>query len=113
MLEPDRLLEELGVPTDVPTHALSGGQRQRLAIARTLAYDPDVVLYDEPTSGLDSATAAEVTRVIAATHAKHPCTSIVVTHDYESLSRIADAIYLIDPDRLVRCGRCPATNGTI
>ena len=98
MLEPARLLEELGVPADVPTNALSGGQRQRLAIARTLAYDPDVVLYDEPTSGLDSATAAEVTRVIEATHARHPCTSIVVTHDYESLSRIADAIYLIDPE---------------
>ncbi len=98
MLEPDRLLEELGVPTDVPTHALSGGQRQRLAIARTLAYEPEVVLYDEPTSGLDSATAAEVTRVIAATHANHACTSLIVTHDYESLSRIADAIYLIDPD---------------
>jgi ABC-type polar amino acid transport system ATPase subunit/ABC-type transporter Mla maintaining outer membrane lipid asymmetry permease subunit MlaE len=98
LLEPARLLEELGVPADVPTHALSGGQRQRLAIARTLAYDPDVVLYDEPTSGLDSATAAEVTRVIEATHVKHPCTSIVVTHDYESLSRIADAIYLIDPE---------------
>jgi ABC-type lipoprotein export system ATPase subunit/ABC-type transporter Mla maintaining outer membrane lipid asymmetry permease subunit MlaE len=98
MLEPERLLEELGVPTDVPTHALSGGQRQRLAIARTLAYEPEVVLYDEPTSGLDSATAAEVTRVIAATHANHACTSLIVTHDYESLSRIADAIYLIDPD---------------
>jgi ABC-type transporter Mla maintaining outer membrane lipid asymmetry ATPase subunit MlaF/ABC-type transporter Mla maintaining outer membrane lipid asymmetry permease subunit MlaE len=97
LLEPVRLLEELGVPTDVPTRALSGGQRQRLAIARTLAYDPDVMLYDEPTAGLDSATAAEVTRVIAATHAKHPCTSIVVTHDYESLAQIADAIYLIDP----------------
>ncbi|MHB0959912.1 MAG: ATP-binding cassette domain-containing protein [Pirellulaceae bacterium] len=98
MVEPDRLLEELGVPIDVPTHALSGGQRQRLAIARTLAYEPEVVLYDEPTSGLDSATAAEVTRVIQATHANHACTSVIVTHDYASLSRIADAIYLIDPD---------------
>jgi len=97
LLEPARLLEELGVPADVPTRALSGGQRQRLAIARTLAYDPDVILYDEPTAGLDSATAVEVTRVIAATHAKHPCTSIVVTHDYESLASIADAVYLIDP----------------
>ena len=97
LLDPARLLEELGVPDDVPTHALSGGQRQRLAIARTLAYGPDVILYDEPTSGLDSATAAEVTRVIEATHARHPCTAIVVTHDYEALARIADAIYLIDP----------------
>ena len=99
MLAPKRLLDELGVPTNVRTAALSGGQRQRLAIGRVLAYDPNVVLYDEPTSGLDSATAAEVTRVIEHAHANHPCTVIIVTHDYESLSRIADAVYLIDPQR--------------
>ncbi len=95
-LDARRLLDELGVPHDVPTRALSGGQRQRLAIARTLAYDPDVMLYDEPTSGLDSATANDATRVIEATHRRHPCTAVIVTHDYESLSRIAHAIYLID-----------------
>ena len=97
-LAPRRLLDELGVPLDVPTASLSGGQRQRLAIARVLAYGPDVVLYDEPTSGLDSATAADVTHVIEETYANHPCTLLIVTHDYESLSRIADAIYLIDPE---------------
>ncbi len=70
-----------------------------LAIARVLAYDPHVVLYDEPTSGLDSATAAEVTHVIEQTYANHPCTLLIVTHDYEALSRIADAIYLIDPEQ--------------
>ena len=96
-LAPQALLAELGVPTLVRTAALSGGQRQRLAIARVLAYDPDVMLYDEPTSGLDIATATEVTRVIETIHQKHPHTSIIVTHDYESLSRIADAIYLFDP----------------
>jgi len=98
-LLPGKLLSELGVPTDVRTASLSGGQRQRLAIARVLAYGPSVVLYDEPTSGLDSATAADVTRVIERTYANHPCTLLIVTHDFESLSRIADAIYLIDPDQ--------------
>jgi ABC-type lipoprotein export system ATPase subunit/ABC-type transporter Mla maintaining outer membrane lipid asymmetry permease subunit MlaE len=91
------LLQELGVPLHVRTSALSGGQRQRLAVARTLAYDPDVILYDEPTAGLDSATAAEVATLIRATHASHPKTSIVVTHDYEALGPIADRIYLLDP----------------
>jgi ABC-type transporter Mla maintaining outer membrane lipid asymmetry ATPase subunit MlaF/ABC-type transporter Mla maintaining outer membrane lipid asymmetry permease subunit MlaE len=96
-LDPAALLEELNVPQEAPTAALSGGQRQRLAIARTLAYDPSVILYDEPTSGLDPATAAGVAKLIQSTHAAHPKTSIIVTHDYESLAPIADQIYLLDP----------------
>ena len=90
------LLGELGVPTNVRTASLSGGQRQRLAIARTLAYDPDVMLYDEPTSGLDAVTAAQVAALLQATHAAHPKTSIIVTHDFEALAPIAHRIYLLD-----------------
>ena len=91
-------LTELGVPDDVRTASLSGGQRQRLAVARTLAYDPDVILYDEPTSGLDAVTAVEVARLIRATHQSHPKTSIIVTHDFDVLVPIADHIYLFDPE---------------
>jgi ABC-type multidrug transport system ATPase subunit/ABC-type transporter Mla maintaining outer membrane lipid asymmetry permease subunit MlaE len=94
---PEELLSELQVPRNVRTASLSGGQRQRLAIARTLAYDPDVVLYDEPTSGLDIATSRQVAEVIGETHHTHPKTSIIVTHDYEALGPIADVIYLLDP----------------
>lgn len=100
---PDKLLDELNVPRGVPTAALSGGQRQRLAIARTLAYNPDVILYDEPTSGLDPVTAVKVARLIHETQAAHRKTSIIVTHDYESLAPIADHIYLLDaPSRSLR-----------
>ena len=95
--EPAALLKELQVPCNVRTSALSGGQRQRLAIARTLANQPEVILYDEPTSGLDVATASQVADLIRATHATHPQTSIIVTHDYEALAPIADRIYLLDP----------------
>ncbi|MGH7130187.1 MAG: ABC transporter permease, partial [Planctomycetaceae bacterium] len=92
------------VPAGVRTGALSGGQQQRLAIARTLAYDPDVILYDEPTSGLDAATAAQAADLIKRTHDAHGKTSIIVTHDYEALAPIADAVYLVDPrlEALVR-----------
>ncbi len=102
-LRPDKLLDELNVPRGVPTAALSGGQRQRLAIARTLAYNPDVILYDEPTSGLDPVTAVKVAGLIQETQAVHRKTSIIVTHDYESLAPIADHIYLLDaPSRSLR-----------
>lgn len=96
-LAPARLLEELHVPAHVPTPALSGGQKQRLAIARTLAYDPQVILYDEPTSGLDTVAAQRVARMIGETHEAHPKTSLVVTHDHQALCKIADHVFLFDP----------------
>lgn len=95
-IKPEELLAELQVPPNVRTANLSGGQKQRLAIARTLAFDPEVILYDEPTSGLDAATASRVAGLIRSTHTTHPKTSIIVTHDYESLTVIADRIYLLD-----------------
>ncbi|MEZ6094820.1 MAG: ABC transporter permease [Pirellulaceae bacterium] len=90
-------LEELQVTTDVPTSRLSGGQRQRLAVARTLAYNPEVILYDEPTSGLDPATGDRVAKLIRETHDHHHKTSVIVTHDYEILLPIADHVFLFDP----------------
>ncbi|TWU56512.1 Maltose/maltodextrin import ATP-binding protein MalK [Rubripirellula tenax] len=89
-------LDELGVPANRRVANLSGGQKQRLAIARTLAAEPDIVLYDEPTSGLDAASGRKVAELIRRTQSKHRRTSIVVTHDYETLLPIADAVLLLD-----------------
>ncbi len=89
-------LEELRVDAASRPAMMSGGQRQRLAIARTLAAQPSVVLYDEPTSGLDPATGVEVAKLIALTHHSHDQTSIVVTHDYSTLLAIADHCLLMD-----------------
>ncbi|MEL6110032.1 MAG: ABC transporter permease [Planctomycetota bacterium] len=89
-------LENLGVPKGVPVSLLSGGQKQRLAIARTLAASPDVLLYDEPTSGLDAASGKLVADLIRETQSVHHRTSIVVTHDYETLLPIADQVILLD-----------------
>ncbi|MEL7496383.1 MAG: ABC transporter permease [Planctomycetota bacterium] len=93
------LLKQLRVPSNVPTSRLSGGQRQRLAIARTLAYNPPAILYDEPTSGLDPETGRQVADLIRETHDQFQKTSVVVTHDYHSLMRIADRIFLLDPEQ--------------
>ncbi|SMP38487.1 ABC-type transporter Mla maintaining outer membrane lipid asymmetry, ATPase component MlaF [Neorhodopirellula lusitana] len=93
----DQWLDLLGVPSLVPVAALSGGQKQRLAIARTLAADPDIILYDEPTSGLDAASGYKVAELIRDTQQRFQRTSLVVTHDYATLLGIADDVLLLDP----------------
>ena len=93
----DQWLDQLRVPKKVPTSRLSGGQRQRLAIARTLAYNPPAILFDEPTSGLDPTTGRHVADLIKETHEAFGKTSIIVTHDYESLMPIADKVFLLNP----------------
>ncbi len=91
-----RLLHELGVPVDRPTSVLSGGQQQRLAIARAVGMETDVVLYDEPTSGLDARTAEQVADLIRDTQTRFRRTTIIVTHDYHSLRRIADRVVVLN-----------------
>lgn len=92
----DSWLQLLGVPADRSVAVLSGGQKQRLAIARTLAADPEIILYDEPTSGLDAGTGGRVADLIRQTQLRFGRTSIVVTHDYQTLLPIADEVFLLD-----------------
>lgn len=89
-------LEELGVPSNVRVASLSGGQKQRLAVARTLAFEPEIVLYDEPTSGLDAVAGRRVAELIQQTQQRHGKTCVVVTHDYQTLLRIADQVIVFD-----------------
>ncbi|MEZ6063623.1 MAG: ABC transporter permease [Planctomycetaceae bacterium] len=91
-----QLLQELGVPIDRVTSVLSGGQQQRLAIARAVGMETDVVLYDEPTSGLDARTAEQVADLIRDTQRNFRRTTIIVTHDYHSLRRIADRVVVLN-----------------
>ncbi len=94
---PKQLLQTLRIPETVPTSRLSGGQKQRLAIARTIAFNPPIIVYDEPTSGLDPATGTKVAQLIKETHEQFGETTLIVTHDYLSLTPIADRIFLLDP----------------
>lgn len=84
--------------------ALSDGMRKRAAIARTLAMKPEVVLFDEPTTGLDPVSARRVDRLIRELSDDLGVTSIVVSHDLESIFSIADRIAFIYQGKVFQCG---------
>jgi ABC-type polar amino acid transport system ATPase subunit/ABC-type transporter Mla maintaining outer membrane lipid asymmetry permease subunit MlaE len=95
--EARRLLESLEVPAGIAVDRLSGGQKQRLAIARTLAYEPEVIIFDEPSSGLDPANARRVAERIRRLQEGSGTTTIIVTHDYRHLAPIAHRTFILDP----------------
>ncbi|MET4165712.1 MULTISPECIES: amino acid ABC transporter ATP-binding protein [Gordonia] len=85
-----------------PSH-LSGGQQQRVAIARTLAMQPDVVLFDEPTSALDPELVGEVLAVIRDL-AESGMTLVVVTHEIGFARDVADTVIFMDDGLIVETG---------
>ena len=78
----ESLLKKVGLleKADAYPASLSGGQKQRIAIARTLAMNPDVILFDEPTSALDPEMVGEVLNLIREL-AREGMTMIIVTHE--------------------------------
>lgn len=90
----ERSLRRAGLWTEVRDRlrrnalGLSGGQQQRLCIARTIAVEPEVILMDEPTSALDPIATARVEDL--ATELRSDYTILVVTHNMQQASRIAD-----------------------
>jgi ABC-type polar amino acid transport system ATPase subunit len=99
------LLERVGIPEKAGEYpaTLSGGQQQRVAIARSLAMEPDYMMFDEPTSALDPEMINEVLEVMIDL-AKEGMTMIVVTHEMGFAREVADEIIFMDEGRIVERG---------
>jgi phospholipid/cholesterol/gamma-HCH transport system ATP-binding protein len=96
-------LELVGLPgiEDMDPADLSGGMRKRVALARSIAVQPEVVLYDEPTTGLDPINTARVNHLISGLQKRLQITSIVVTHDMKSAFTISDRIAMVHGGRII------------
>ncbi len=91
------LLDRVGLVDKADTYpsTLSGGQKQRIAIVRSLAMNPEVLLFDEPTSALDPEMVGEVLQVIK-NLAKEGMTMVVVTHEMGFAREVADRVLFMD-----------------
>ena len=99
------LLKRIGLEdkADVYPSTLSGGQKQRVAIVRSLAMNPDVILFDEPTSALDPEMVGEVLDLMKAL-AKEGMTMIIVTHEMGFAKEVANRILFMDEGYILESG---------
>ena len=95
-------LEKVKIPEQAQKFPgqLSGGQQQRVAIARSLAMNPDIMLFDEPTSALDPEMIKEVLDVMIQL-AEEGMTMLVVTHEMGFAKTVADQMLFMDEGRIV------------
>jgi len=100
-------LEAVGLrgARDLKPSELSGGMTRRAALARTIALDPEIILYDEPFAGQDPIAMGVLLELIRILNRTLGMTSIVVSHDINETASIADEIYLIADGKVVAHGK--------
>lgn len=97
-----RLLERIGLADkkDVYPSKLSGGQKQRIAIVRSLAMNPEIMLFDEPTSALDPEMIGEVLNLMKQL-AEDGMTMVVVTHEMSFANSVANRVLFMDNGQIL------------
>ena len=83
---------------------LSGGMARRVALARAIVMDPELLIYDEPFVGLDPISLGVILRLIRRLNDTLGITSIVVSHDVQEISTVADQVYLLAGGKVVANG---------
>ncbi len=102
----DQIMRMVGLPEMLERRPsqLSGGQQQRVALARALVSEPPVLLLDEPLSNLDATLRAQLRRELRQLHERLGTTTVLVTHDQEEASALADTIALMHHGRIIQAG---------
>lgn len=91
-------LEKVGLQTDILhkyPDELSGGMRKRVGIARAIIHEPRYLIYDEPTTGLDPVNANLIDELIADLAQEKQRTSIVITHDFQTVKRLGGTVAML------------------
>lgn len=99
-------LELVGLPgtQNLMPAQLSGGMQKRVGLARAIAISPDLLFYDEPTSGLDPVMTTVIGNLIVEMRDRLGVTSVVVSHDIQSVFRISDRIAMLHDGTIIAYG---------
>lgn len=90
-----------------PTATLSGGEQQRVALARALVGSPQLLLLDEPFSALDQPTRIALRLLVRELVDEHAITAILVTHDLDDITHLADRVVLYEPGHTIATHHLP------
>ncbi len=96
-------IELEGIEEKMPSE-LSGGMQKRVGLARTIALEPQIVIYDEPTTGLDPLTSDTISELVLRLQTERKVTSVVVTHDVRCAFHVANRVAMLDGGQVLTEG---------